>query len=637
MTISNAECTHEAPVAVSTGDVATPGTNLPAVVTYAAGGSGIKHCIGVVAWSYDGLPTNGGLKIEDGSGNVVFQLDVIASGAGLINFQPPKKGAANTALVITLAAGGSGIKGKVSATHWTETDPVAYTGTVVNPPDPPAVPTATKGTGSITVRWTAPSGSVTSYSVYRSTSSGSETSFVSGVTPNRYVDESCVPGTTYYYKETASNTTGESSRSSEVSAVVTAGVFPGTLTNSPTYTSDVPSSISTWIYSLIFVGGSTQYITCGGSPTNDLNQFTLCLRFRTSDNSHLTILAAKAASSHQSWTLYNNSGSIGFVVTTAGGSNVTGANSVGGYADGNWHDALVVVDGIYQTLSLYLDGALAATGGAWSGTWNSSDISATLTWGHRLVSGTAFTGSLCDGRIYDSLLSASDIAAYHAGTPLSTVPVVWYKMNENTGNTAKDSGLSWLDGVIVLDGNSLTTGAHIADSAQWYPNRLTAMMPSIISTVEAVAGQTTEAMVMRYPSNVSPLYNGPASRNIVVAWEGINSLTRGQDGVSIPDTPAQAYAAMANYIALAKATGFKVLVLTMIKCDTAVVSEANRLAYNALVLANSANADAVLDIGSMPEFQDINDTNIYYTDKIHVVAAGAAAVTHYVMQQLVKM
>ncbi len=494
----------------------------------------------------------------------------------------------------------------------------------------------TSAAGSIDLTWGAVAGAAT-YDVWRATVSGSEALFVT-IATSSYVDQSCVPGTTYYYEVAASAAGGQNPKSTERSSTVPPGDFPGTLTNAPTYAADVPTAISTFRNSLAFVGASTEYVACGGVVANDLNQFSLCVRFKTTDSTHLTIMAARAANSHQAWALYNNSGSIGFVPNTAAGANVTGVNSAGGFADGNWHDAIVVIDGIYQTLKLYLDGALAATGGAWSGTWNSSDVGSILTWAEKnITSPIPFTGSLSDCRIYAELLGAADIAAYHAGTPVSTAPVCWYKMNENTGSTALDSGVSWFTGNIVFDGNSLTTGAHIDDSNQFYPTRLAAMMPLFTGNDMAVAGQTTEAMVTRYPGSVSVLYNGAASRNVIVAWEGINSLTRGFDGISIPDTPAQAYATMASYITLAHATGFKVLLLTMIKCDPAIVSEANRLAYNALVLANSAGADRVFDMGSVAGLQDPTDTLIYYSDRIHLLAPGAAIVARNVMQQLVLM
>lgn len=120
------DTTHSStkPVAVpaATADIHAPSSNTAAVVTYAADTTG-QHCISGVAFSYvGGTPTGGNLKIEDGAGVVVFSMDIKAEGHDVVNFVPPKKNAAvNTALIITLAAGGSGVTGKVSIlAHWVE-------------------------------------------------------------------------------------------------------------------------------------------------------------------------------------------------------------------------------------------------------------------------------------------------------------------------------------------------------------------------------------------------------------------------------------------------------------------------------------------------------------------------------------
>lgn len=98
-----------------------PAANTAAVITYAAV-SGQKHVIGGVAWSYNGAPTGGNLKIEDVSGTVVFSVDITAAGPGFIPFTPPMRQAApNTALIITLSAAGAAVTGKVSVlSHWLE-------------------------------------------------------------------------------------------------------------------------------------------------------------------------------------------------------------------------------------------------------------------------------------------------------------------------------------------------------------------------------------------------------------------------------------------------------------------------------------------------------------------------------------
>lgn len=89
------------------------GSNAAAVVTVAAVAAKC-HAVSGVAWSYSGSPTSGSLTIENGSGTTVFSLDITAAGPGSVLFGKPMRGAANTALIVTLAAGGSGVVGKVN-------------------------------------------------------------------------------------------------------------------------------------------------------------------------------------------------------------------------------------------------------------------------------------------------------------------------------------------------------------------------------------------------------------------------------------------------------------------------------------------------------------------------------------------
>jgi hypothetical protein len=103
----------------ATGNVHEPAANTAAVVTLAAPGAGVSHCLALVAWSYDGDPTSGSLTITDG-GSTVFKVDITSGGPGFFMFTPPLKGTANAAVVATLAAGGGTVSGIVSLHTWTE-------------------------------------------------------------------------------------------------------------------------------------------------------------------------------------------------------------------------------------------------------------------------------------------------------------------------------------------------------------------------------------------------------------------------------------------------------------------------------------------------------------------------------------
>jgi fibronectin type 3 domain-containing protein len=104
-------------------------------------------------------------------------------------------------------------------------------------PGPPTGLQATAGNGSVALAWSAPTNTggspISSYTIYRGTSSGQETVLKAGVTGTSYTDTGLVNGTTYYYEVTATNGIGEGAASSEVSA--TPATTPGAPTlNQPT-------------------------------------------------------------------------------------------------------------------------------------------------------------------------------------------------------------------------------------------------------------------------------------------------------------------------------------------------------------------------------------------------------------------
>jgi PKD repeat protein len=115
----------------------------------------------------------------------------------------------------------------------TATSTVSVTASPIasTPPGAPTGLTATAGTGQVSLNWTAPSSTggqtLTAYTMYRGTSSGSETKLTAGGcsglngTTVTCTDSGLTAGTTYFYKVTASNPTGEGPQSGEASATPT--------------------------------------------------------------------------------------------------------------------------------------------------------------------------------------------------------------------------------------------------------------------------------------------------------------------------------------------------------------------------------------------------------------------------------
>jgi Glycoside hydrolase family 44/PA14 domain/Fibronectin type III domain len=115
---------------------------------------------------------------------------------------------------------------------------------VIEPaPAAPGAPTGLTATGAesrVSLSWTPVSGAA-SYNVYRGTTSASEALLQAGIATANYSDTAVTNGTTYYYRVTAVNGTGESPLSTEASATPqwTLPAAPNNLIATPTSTSQV--------------------------------------------------------------------------------------------------------------------------------------------------------------------------------------------------------------------------------------------------------------------------------------------------------------------------------------------------------------------------------------------------------------
>src|SRR5207249_5995201 len=94
--------------------------------------------------------------------------------------------------------------------------------TAISVPATPQNLQATAGTNSVSLSWQSPANNggstITGYKVYRSTSSGTETGYVSLGNVTSYTNTGLTPGVTYFYKVRAVNSVGISPASNEASA-----------------------------------------------------------------------------------------------------------------------------------------------------------------------------------------------------------------------------------------------------------------------------------------------------------------------------------------------------------------------------------------------------------------------------------
>lgn len=88
-----------------------PSAGAAASVTVTAD-AGRPIVISQIHCGYDATPAAGStLKVEDGSGNTVWQVPIPAAGPYEFNFTPNRCGTKNTALIVTLSAGGGAVQG----------------------------------------------------------------------------------------------------------------------------------------------------------------------------------------------------------------------------------------------------------------------------------------------------------------------------------------------------------------------------------------------------------------------------------------------------------------------------------------------------------------------------------------------
>jgi hypothetical protein len=91
-----------------------PGTDTAAVATQAADAEQF-WCIDWIRWSYSAAPTGGKVTVAVG-GVTIDEFDVTAGGPGIMRYDPPlyvPEQTLNQAVVVTLAAAGAGITGKL--------------------------------------------------------------------------------------------------------------------------------------------------------------------------------------------------------------------------------------------------------------------------------------------------------------------------------------------------------------------------------------------------------------------------------------------------------------------------------------------------------------------------------------------
>ena len=135
--------------------------------------------------------------------------------------------------------------------------------------------------------------------------------------------------------------------------------YVGTLVNTPSWVDQRPNG-----YGALKFNGSNTYVNFGNNLPFGTSNFTIAVWFKTTNTVSTQYVVAKSlfGSGMGRFGLGFNDGGTGIMalLADAGGNGVT-TTPVSGFADGNWHFAVVTVVRSTGLCTLYVDGASRAT------------------------------------------------------------------------------------------------------------------------------------------------------------------------------------------------------------------------------------------------------------------------------------
>ncbi len=172
---------------------------------------------------------------------------------------------------------------------------------------------------------------------------------------------------------------------------------------------------------------------------------------------------------------------------------------------------------------------------------------------------------------------------------------------------------------IVFDGDSIA--ASVGASPPYRLDTLAAVSlgPDAVRLHNVSAsGRPVSDCLRLYPTLVAPLFDATERANVIVFHAGDNDVNRDHSADQI-------YNDLASYIAKAHVQGWRVIVSTeLYRPDFPANKEAQLEAYNRLVLANSAGADAVVDFNKNPLMTNlVNRTKpSLFHDRLHPSDGG---------------
>jgi hypothetical protein len=195
------------------------------------------------------------------------------------------------------------------------------------------------------------------------------------------------------------------------------GANNGTLTNGPTFSSNV--------YGSIVFDGTNDYVSTPYTQTNVV-EYTIDAWFKTTHSGPLNVIVQNRGSGGSGISITMGTGAPQgpsntiFIGVDSNGLLIQRATTANTYADGNWYNAVGVFSQANGTtvttssFSIYVNGSLASTTD--SGIQQAGTTTSPLTGsegtqiGRHQLWGTFFNGSLASVKIYDRALTAEEIS-----------------------------------------------------------------------------------------------------------------------------------------------------------------------------------------------------------------------------------
>ena len=173
--------------------------------------------------------------------------------------------------------------------------------------------------------------------------------------------------------------------------------------------------------------------------------------------------------------------------------------------------------------------------------------------------------------------------------------------------------------ILVFDGDSIAFGEGATHGYTLADQTLSLLPVEVIRYVTASGGRQISECLKLFETNIKPLYQNEAVRNVIFFCAGDNDIAWG-------NSAQEAYSAMEAYVERAQCQGWHVIVSTKLqRYDWPEAGRSAVVELNNLMLANRAGAEGVADFQNDPimggELGRLDQT--YYTvDHIHPANAG---------------